>query len=76
MDVAESIKAVSSKFLMNGLELQGGGLRVGFSYIYPIILIIVLKLHYQPCQVLSAGLFLVFPPNVLLRVALLNLILH
>ena len=63
------------KFLMPRLVLQGVGVHILFSCISPKKLIIGLKLCAPPCQVLAGGLLLVLPPNVLLRIVLLNLIL-
>ena len=61
---------MSSKLLILGLALQGGGVRIVFSFVAPIILIICLKLHTLTCQLFSTGLFLVLPLNMLLHVVL------
>ena len=66
---------MSYTFLVSGLVLQGGGLRIVFSCIYPIISIICLKIHALPCKVLASGLLLLLPLTVLLHVVLLNSIL-
>ena len=66
---------MSSKCLMLELALKGGGLCLVFSCVSPIVLIIGFKIYAPPCQVLSTGVFIVLPPNVLDRVALMNLML-
>ena len=48
LESSKSRKAVSSKFMITELVLQGGGVRVVFVYITPIILSVDLKLHACP----------------------------
>ena len=74
-DASKSRNAVSFKFLVPWLELQVFGVCVVLSCITPIILIIGLKLHALPCQLLAAGLLLVLLPHMLLPIVLLDLIL-
>ena len=70
------MKVVSSKSVIIGLVLQGGGLRAVFSSVAPIILFIGLKivsLHAPTCHMFAAGFLLVLLHNVLLHVELLRL---
>ena len=75
MDAFKLMKVASSKFMMSGLALLRGVVRIVFFLISPKILSIGLKIHAPTCQVLVASLFILLPPNVLLHVVLLNLML-
>ena len=74
-NAVESRKLVSSKILIPELALKVGGLSVVFIFISPIILIIGLKIHVHPCQVIAVSLFLVITRNVSHCIALLHFML-
>ena len=76
MDASKSNKSVLYTFMMLGLVLKGGEACVFISCIDPIILIISLMIHAPDCNLFAASLFLMLPPNMLLHVALLKLVLE